>query len=138
MKMKAEIIQTAPQGEGASDVRIALTEERSGIQFLKIHMSLEEFGRMLHNPTTAQCTFEVRGLDRLGWLREHKTVVVLIGDGGVSSKDAEAQDAILAPYETQGWRGDRSDLTNSHRQVHTTDGLAARVSFTRHVPPGTG
>lgn len=138
-RMKAEIIQTAPQGDGAADVTITLTDEESHIQFLEIHMTLEEFGRMLHSPTHAECEFTLHHTKHLGWKAENKSVCVPLPSQSIGYRlTEEDQDAILAPFEVDGWRARRDDLTNFHRRVRQGDEHCALVTFFRHVPPEEG
>ena len=125
--VKATIIQTAPSG-APYDVSITLEDKASGIQFCEIHMSLEEFGRMMHAPTHAKCEVVLRGLDHVGWDYEVKEDVVPYASHG---KDQEAISAALAQFEVDGWKGRTSDLGNMHRR----SGDGYRVTFRRFVPP---
>ena len=73
---------------------------------------------------------ELRGLEHLGFRREHKREVVPYkAVYGEYEKPAKAK--ALAPFEVDGWKGNASDLGNHHRG-NDTDGYS--VLFARFVP----
>lgn len=124
--VRATIVQTAPSGAD-HDVSIRCEDKVSGITFIEIQMTVEQFGKMLHAPTLADCTVILRGTDKLGWAHESKVEHVV---APYSVKNAD-KDEILAPFEVDGWRARRSDLGNGHRRR----GNGFAVVFTRLVPP---
>lgn len=79
---------------------------------------------------------DLRGLEWIGMLSEHKTVEVAFEAPHFDEKLKVNQDAVaaaLAPYEVDGWQGRSEDLFNGHRRVPGKP-PRYRVSFHRFVP----
>ena len=115
---------------------ISITDEVSGIRFLEIEMDLVQFGLMVSCPTPVPIEFDARGLDKLGWQRQSKIVLVPFSAYSTYSDKAVSISEALIPYEVDGWAAHTSDLTNGHRNVKNADGSFQRVGFFRHIPPG--
>lgn len=138
IKGKASLICTMPTGDGWDGfMNIEVHDEMSGARFLELKVPYADMMRAL-TARQAEVEFVLRPAV-VGMRREHKTEVVPV-PRSLSSKDADGINAVLAPYEVDGWRGYRSDVTNHHRWVGPEkDGLKpTRVSFVRHVPVERG
>jgi hypothetical protein len=109
-------------GDGMS---IEVWDEVSGVSFLEVEMTPHDFALALTGLARQECTFELRGVQNIGKVREQKTVIIEV-TGGVRENEKAA---LLAPFEVDGWKGYAGDLGNSHHRV----GNGYRVSFSRFV-----
>lgn len=126
MKAKGRMaISRTNSTRGPDMIRMTVTDNKSGEQFLEIRLSLEDFSRVVTG-MMLDIDMDLRH-ENLGKTREHKYEDVPFDR--LSATDEEVDEA-LAHFEVFGWKADRSDMTNHHRRVGR---FAQRVSFTRHV-----
>lgn len=107
-------------------VRIRIEDGNSGINFIEIALTLEDFANAVTGMGYVECQFEVRGLDKIGKRREVKTEVVKTKSYNVSK---EEKLDLLKPFEVDGWIGSLDDLGNYHNRKD--DGYS--VGFVRWV-----
>lgn len=130
-------------GGGPDVMRLAVTDEASGVAFLKISISPGDL--MLSMTGRSVVTeMEIRGAELIGAKSEHKTEVVPFTDRTLRCSDerkglddherSPMVEKAFAPFEVDGWRGSSSDLFNGHR---STKG-GQNVSFHRYIHPKTG
>lgn len=122
-------------GGGECDVvRIEIEDGASGLLLVRAELSLEELATAITGQGHRPCTLVAwpRNVERMGWTREIKHEVVPRPPRGATPGDI---DAILAPYEADGWIGDRYDITNHYCWVGDNQVL---VSFKRFVQPTDG
>lgn len=62
----------AVTNSGDGYVSIELDDEKSGIHFLEIRMSYEDFGKLVGSNASVDCKYTVRGLENIGKQHEHK------------------------------------------------------------------
>lgn len=136
-KLKGKITISRPQGRTGSCAAISITDELSGIRFVEMEFNLSDFAEALLGVAYVEGEMEVRGLDKVGMKREHKTMKVFLPKKYEQIKcDDAAYEAVLKPYETGGWVGSIYDLKNRKRKIYadaTEDGADYNVSFTRWV-----
>lgn len=112
-------------------IRIQLKDKTSGVEFLEINLSPEQFALALTGLGYQECEFSLGGLDVIGKRRQVKDEVVNAPDGLSLSKISEEEKAdLLTPYCVDGWEVNNTrDLGNPHRRV----GDGYRVTFIRFV-----
>ena len=135
-KKLAGTIQISRASGGIRDdmpVHITISDESSGCRVLEIYMSLEEYAKATFS-SQGQCVIEhyPNGCF-IGMKSENKTEIVpfdMFKDGRAEG----AIDAALKPFEIDGWKARRSDMTNGHDRVKG----GQKVVFFRYVNPETG
>ena len=98
-------------------VEITIKDETSLIEFLEVKVSFENFAKLITGLSYIDCNFQTRGLGLVGKQREHKTVIVACDGWSLKRDNEEAINAVLAPYEIDGWIGRQYDLKNSKNYV---------------------
>lgn len=98
-------------------VEITIKDETSLVEFLEVKVSLENFAKLITGLSYIDCNFQTRGLNLVGKQREYKTVIVACDGWSLKRDEEEAINAVLAPYEVDGWIGRRYDLKNSKNYV---------------------
>lgn len=109
----------------------------SGVGIVKVTLTAEQFGDAISGlylgaGRTAAVSFNDTGARFFGCKLEHKTVIM--DPPEIIPRDRAERDAgfdsMCEPYEVDGWRLNRDDLTNHHRR---TDNGKQRVSAFRYV-----
>lgn len=123
--------------EPREGVRIEIVDEDSRIHFLEINMTVEDFARAVMGLSEQDCTFELRGVDRVGKRRENKQVLVDVSADVVMRRDAKAAAEVLAAHEVDGWIAPEPEaLFNWHRVVHrdhANNSYKVQANFIRYV-----
>jgi hypothetical protein len=102
-------------GDVDQGIEIAVRDEKSHIEFFLVRISLEEFAKGLFNLCERPCVFELRGVDKVGWVHQHKDVCVPIAHGYGPDFVARMRDEVSC-YCTDGWEARDYDLQyNMHR-----------------------
>lgn len=117
----------------AEPIHITIDDEISGCRVLDLYMRLDEFAKAV---TSSQGKASIRHFRSapVGMKAENKTEIVPYKHAyGKDHSEDEAK--ALGPFEVDGWRARRSDLSNHHHYV--SEGKQ-RVTFFRHVNPDTG
>lgn len=116
-----------------STMKIELRDESSGVLFLEVELTAEDLMLAVSGRSEMDCQFELRYLETVGKLREHKEEVVPIPTMGVPVTDKSIARA-LETFEVDGWKARREDAKNHHRLVEYKAKYSLyRVSFTRFV-----
>ena len=89
-------------------------DETSHIQFLRLHMSLEDFAKAILGQGYIPITYELRGTENVGMILETKTIVVPTRKYPNQYTEDEITE-LLMDYEIDGWMADRSAFANWHR-----------------------
>ncbi len=119
-----------PSGDGCDYISIYMTDESSGVRFVEVRVPYAGFAQALTGMGYVDCSFETRGTHLIGSTFEHKEMVIPhTASYRLDRNDTAKLDALLVPYEIEGWKGDRSDLVNGHRS--SPEGQ--RVNFRRYV-----
>lgn len=122
-------------GDDKEVVVIRIGDTLSHSEIVEVHLSYRDFTLAITGMGHTPCEFETRNLDRLGKVKETKTEEVLIP----ADQTLETPVSLLAPFETDGWKGCSDDLKNHHRRSHKKDGAVyANVTFVRYVKPPAG
>jgi hypothetical protein len=106
-------------------MHITVTDELSGCRVCELYMRLDEFTKALMS-SEGKASMEYYTNAPIGMKAENKTEVVpceftVYGDENI--------DAALKPFEVDGWKARRSDLSNHHYSVKG----GQKVTFFRHV-----
>lgn len=117
-----------PQGGGKEVITIEIMDDVSRVTFVHAELDYESFTRLITGQAHIPCEFYTRGLDLIGTTAENKVERVTVPQN-IGRRDSEAAAKLLAPYEVDGWIGDRDDLWNHHRGSQGVQ----RVTFRRHV-----
>lgn len=112
-------------------VHIEVSDRSSGMEFLKVDMTFEEFGNVMSGLGYVDCEFELRNTNLVGCKRESKEEKIQLRDKEFIIRDESRQNELLAPYEVDGWVARRSDLENHHKIKNNI----VTVVFTRFVEP---
>lgn len=116
---------------GDDMMQISLVDRTSQTQCVEIRTTMQALMEALTSEAERPCTFEWRP-EHVGKRAEHKIETVPFAGkyarGSMMSQTEKIR--ALAPFEINGWRGEKSDLGNMHRGG-TRDGY--RVRFTRYV-----
>lgn len=116
-----------------STMKIELRDESSGVRFLEVELTAEDLMLAISGRSEMDCQFELKYLETVGKLREHKEEIVPIPTMGVFVT-AEVVTKALEPFEIDGWKARREDAKNHHRFVeYKAEYSLYRVSFTRFV-----
>lgn len=113
---------------------IQIEDESSGIEFVEVKLSLENFAQAITGLGHVPCKFKTRGLEKIGLIREHKVEEVYINFHTHPTQKASAKSAITN-FETDGWKGWIEDAFNHHNFVreHAKDIDVYRINFDRWV-----
>lgn len=112
-------------------IHIEIQDEISHCRVLDIYMSFEEFAKAL---TSSIGKADIRHFpdSPIGMRAESKTEIVPF-ESGYPAAESDITKA-LKPFEVDGWKARRSDMTNHHHRVSG----GQKVVFFRHVNPKTG
>lgn len=127
MDGKITISRTTHSKEGDS-IRIRVQDNLSGVSFIEVQMTLENFALALTGLGYVDCGFELFRPDLVGKIEQNKTEFVPLRDTFWAT-DEERQEALRA-FEVDGWKARNGDIKNSHN--YTKDGKV-KVVFFRHV-----
>lgn len=137
MKLQGKITICRTTGSGEDAVTIRIRDTDAGIDFAVAELTMTNFGYAVTGRGATPCELEVRGLEKVGMVREHKTESIAF-EGRVLGRDMatspEAK-AALAPFEIDGWKGFPTDLANRNRRSKAGNQL---VTFERWVPRPEG
>lgn len=137
MKGRISISRFMSNRKPERGISITVEDESSGVRFLDLTLSAENFGNAVTGLGSLECEFELRGTDLVGLKQEHKEESVAVPEfpGRLSDKQISL---LLAPYEVDGWMGRGQDLNNHHR--YDNKSKTVRVTFFRYVaaPTRTG
>lgn len=120
-------------GSDKEIISIKIGDSASHKQFVEVEIGLREFALVLTGQGHVTCQFELNNVELVGKIREHKTEMVPLPESyyGMSG---EALACLLAPFETNGWKGCLSDLKNGKCHSTNPDGQrVANVGFIRYV-----
>lgn len=138
-KGRINIARWSSNTEPYHGIRIEVVDGESRVHFLQVNMSVEEFALAITGCGERECEFELRGVDTVGKVREHKEEMVEFDRDVIYSRDRDAALLALKSYEVDGWIGDANDAFNHHRQGAisvTRHAVSARIRFTRYVTKG--
>ena len=108
MKLKLELaISHYEGGVRGGGVTIAIRDEGSGVPFVELDLSHEDFGKALGSLRISGVDGEVRGLERVGLIRELKHIAVPRPPVGASREERIAHVAkSVKKHEHDGWEAD--------------------------------
>lgn len=137
MKLKAHLrIGRPSRSDQRETIDIQIIDQISGTQFCELEISLDDFARCLTGLHITNVDMELRWLERIGKIHEHKTELVQFPMLFNEQKtEKQRKKDALKPFEIEGWKGHEPDLGNGHRG-DSRGGY--RVTFHRHVDPETG
>ena len=113
-------------------ITIRIADTSSGVHVLECRLSLADLALALTGLSNVDCEVEHYDNARFIGARHETKRIQVPGEVSWDATD-EALAAILRPYETEGWRGDPSDLKNHHRLSKSGGVAAHEVTFWRFV-----
>jgi hypothetical protein len=127
MKLKGTMRVSHLQGfnEDTTPIHIEINDAASGCRVLDVYLAYDEFSKALTS-SQGEATIEIRNLTNIGKKLESHECLVPFQFSNDSEKDI---DAALKPFEVDGWKAWRSDMTNHH---NGGNGMQ-RVRFFRYV-----
>ena len=118
-------------------IQIEIEDEKSGINFVRFEISMEDFSEAITGLGACSGTFQISGLENIGKQLENKTEEVTIPYQDYANNEfgrEQARKAVIRDCEIEGWKAELSDLTNHHKFVCNQGGnTVQRVSFHRYV-----
>ena len=114
-----------------SFVSLRIRDDKSGIPFLHLKMSHEEFSKALTGLAERPCELKFFGLRDVGKIYEHKTEIIDFDKPIYNLTDAMIREKI-AEYEVDGWQGRDMDARNHHMAV-SGNGYLYKIIFGRYV-----
>ena len=136
MKLKVGIVMSRNSGGTYS---VTITDEASRILLVEVEMDGEQFAKSMTAHYVSGLDAVTGRLSLIGMTAEHKDERVPFESGSVLwrrwNQVVDTPEALtaLAPFEVDGWVGNKSDLYNSHRTETHFGVRCQRVGFTRHV-----
>lgn len=101
-EIKVDVRMAQQSGmRGSHTVELRVQCETSGIEFLSIEMSLEDFGKLIGTASSLETKATVRGLDMLGKHRQHERRTVVAPDLGYGFGLYEKW--LAENYQEPGW-----------------------------------
>jgi len=115
-------------GHGDDYMNLSIVDESSGVQFVDVQIDIKTFMDVLTGMARQPCEFELRRPDRVGMIKEGKTVLMPQPEWNATDEDIEK---LFFPFEINGWVGTRENIKNHHNYR----GDRVQVSFHRFVEP---
>lgn len=138
MKIKARIRVGcwSSNAQPHTGFRIELRDETSGVYFGEADLRPEQIALLLAG-REQECDMELRGLDKLGMVREHDTRIIAVPESVMRTRSDDAARAFLEPFERDGWTAAwPGEIFNHRRHKRQEDGVVrVEVGFIRYVPP---
>jgi hypothetical protein len=131
MKGKITLGRYQTNYDEPNPIYIQIEDDLSGVTFLKVQLSLENFAKMITGLGYIDCDFELGGLDKVGAKREHKEEIIPVPNNFSFREDTDLIDKYMKIYEVDGWLGRREDFDNNHNRVKGKS--AFEVNFTRWI-----
>lgn len=124
-------ISKTTSNRNKKEIRIAIEDDASSINFVEARMSLENFAEALTGLGFVDIDFTVRGLENIGKTRERKTVEINLGktdyDGLKELALSEAR-----KIESDGWVCD-GYFSNQDSFRYKDGNTICRAGFVRYV-----
>ena len=115
-------------------VSIEIKDSLSSSSFLKLKMSMEEFGLMMTGLSCCQAEGEVRNISNIGKKMEHTTLLVTLDKDPGFDKRKEVATKAAKEQCPEGWI--LSDTFNSRNSFFEKDDIRyARATIRRWVEP---
>lgn len=131
VQLTGKIMASSITGHDGNYVAIRIEDEASGIVVAEIHMSYEEYGKMLAHATFVDCQIDYYPSENIGKRMEVKREMVLGINYETLRTEAfpEVYQRSVEPFEVEGWKADKERSFNPHR----AHGDAYDVIFRRYV-----
>jgi hypothetical protein len=125
-------ISRTTSNKSEDKVTINITDASTGCCLLKTSMSVEGFGFAVTGLGFQKCDVDLyqEACAIAGYVREHKHELLPQPEMYKGRYTEDEIQAMLTPYEIDGWEGRSEDLFNSHN----SQGDKVRVLFVRYVP----
>jgi hypothetical protein len=122
-----ELMVNAVCSRGSDHLIHLSVQAENGLRIIDIRFTPEQFGFAMTGMHTSDIRAAVFGnYELLDADRQHKEIEIAAGMY-VGRKQTDLIEALVAPYEVDGWKAHRDDVTNPHNR--TENGV--RVGFTR-------
>lgn len=128
---------------GDGYVSIELDDENSGIAFLQIKLTHEEFGRLVGTNGSVECSYEVRGKEKIGKKHERKNGSIQMSaeefrrvtDGKYDTEHKNLVAWLLENAKEEGWEispylGSRGSIIGSG---HNDEPVTLNFHYYRYV-----
>ena len=132
-EFEGQIMLCRSSGLG-DDFHLRLTDNLSRCVVVDVRIEPKDIADLMSTHHTA-CRFQFNDSGVIGMTAENKTEIVGLSKETYKLSDDDIQ-TLLAPFEIDGWKGRKSDITNHHRHGRDAEtGVPfSAVTFTRHVP----
>lgn len=132
--MKGEINIWRSNDPGDPNVMsIEVIDDSSGTHFLTFTLTAENLMLALTGRGGIECEFTLRGLERVGLIREHKEEIIILPEDYTK---ANLEEEVKLQWEVDGWIARMEDVHNHHRQKNVgNNNIAHTVTFYRYLKP---
>lgn len=133
LKGKVTISRRRHGRDDDRDIYISVTEEASGCRVVDVCLSLKDFALALTGMAMTPCELDIYEAP-YGKKRIFKVEPSVKFKKRPEDLTKKQLDKVLAPFEVDGWKADRS--FNTQNQVrHVDDGYEVRVTLYKFVEP---
>lgn len=135
--IKGKLTISRPQcSSGEKYINIEVEDDDARIVFLTLKISLENFAEAITGLASSGCEFEVGGLENVGKIKEHDTMVFLMPAHDWNSRNKIAHEEAKK-HTPEGWEA--STYFGSQDSFFRKDGAEyARTNIYRWVDKDTG
>lgn len=117
-------------GDGAT---IAINDRDAIIQFIEIELTAKQFMSLIGRLSNVPCKAKIRGLDKVGMVREHKDLVFPMSENATFREERKLACKLADQHVEPGWTP--SHYFGSHGSFFCKDGVRhARTTQYRWVP----
>lgn len=128
-------------------INLSIEDSNSGIQFVEIELSMENFAKMMTG-STVKAQAEMRGLEYVGKVREYEGAKITITDAEYnaltvgakwSNEKEELQQWLKVNHQREGWLlssylGSRDSITRDYKMKTVT----FNIGYIRYVEKQEG
>jgi len=143
--LEGRISISRPQGgeDGGTFVRVAIRDQSSRVEFVQLDIPLAGFAEALTGLSEVECRLKVRGLDRVGKVRETERVTFALSDDYLKKHSLSRYERELLVahirqdpegiFHEEGWElstylGSQNSITPNH-----PDGIRINTTKVRYV-----
>jgi len=119
-------------GSSGDYITIKVSDNKSGLEFLEVKVSCENFAKGITGLAGLPIQFELYGMDQIGKVRELKTEYIPTQKGEHKCSD-EYMVKMAQKLEVTGWKCHLDELKNHHNWVMRNDKMYIQVTYVRFV-----
>jgi len=106
LRFEGRVSFSRPMGYGNDYISIQLECKNSNVEFVEARISLEDFAKALTGQGDLPMTFQTRGLELVGKIREQKPLVFEMPEGSDYMDRKELAKKLAQNHCDEGWKAD--------------------------------